>query len=295
MVSIDWLFLRTEHYQQLTSNSSSRGELPINLSAETKLNHMIRKDATLREVLTTLRITSPQNAEYRHPLARYAFRALYADSANRGHFAQKELGMVYSRDILGEPGSLAAPAIRLLEDIDGEKREPTEREKEERTLGELRFMPGDYLCIAVLLPKNVTLGGELAIKGGAVAGTGVNGWKSGGPGKSGADGGWGTGAAPAAVAPLGGLGRGGGHWRGASDGPVPARGRGGRADPPARIDRNRDLDDRDRDRDRDRRLPPPRRGRDSPPHRGVRGRDRRSRSISRSRTPPPRRRGSRYD
>ncbi|KIJ69837.1 hypothetical protein HYDPIDRAFT_72211, partial [Hydnomerulius pinastri MD-312] len=106
------------------------------------------KDATLREVLTTLRNAAPQIPEFKHPLARYSFRAIYADAANRGRFAQKELGMVYSRDILGEPGSLESPAARLLEDTDGENREPTEREKEERTLDELRFVPGDYLCVS---------------------------------------------------------------------------------------------------------------------------------------------------
>ena len=53
------------------------------------------------------------------------------------------------------------PAPRLLEDEDpgeGEEgREKSEREKEERTLVELRFVPGDYMCIAVLLPKNVNV------------------------------------------------------------------------------------------------------------------------------------------
>ena len=114
---------------------------------------MYRKDATLRVVLNTLRTITPNTPEYRHPLARYSFRAIYADSANRGRFAQEDLGMVNSRDILGEPGTSATTAPRLLEDADGEHREPREREKEERTLDELGFMPGDYLCLAVLLPK----------------------------------------------------------------------------------------------------------------------------------------------
>ncbi|KAF8120311.1 hypothetical protein EV363DRAFT_1130138, partial [Boletus edulis] len=88
--------------------------------------------------------------EFRHPLARYSFRAMYADGANKGRFAQKELGMV---DILGEPGTLEFAAARPLEDTDGEHREPSEREKEERTLEELRFVPGDYLCVSIILPK----------------------------------------------------------------------------------------------------------------------------------------------
>lgn len=232
------------------------------------------KDATLREVLTTLRSIAPATPEYRHPLARYTFRAVYADSASRGRIAQKDLGTVYSRDILGEPGTLQAPAPRLLAD-----EEPAAGE-DERTLDELRFVPGDYLCVMVQLPKNVSLvPGELAIKGGAAAaasagagaGAGAgfaNGWKkdTGRGGDAGWGGSLGTGPAP---------GRAGGHWRGDSGAPAPvprgARGRGrgeGRA-------------------------PPPRR--DSPPRRGGWGdRDRRGRSSSRSRS-PDRRRNSRYD
>ena len=113
-----------------------------------------------------LRNTAPHIAEYRHPLARFSFRTVYADSTNKSRFLQKELGMVYSRDILGEPGSLNTTAPRLLEDEDGAQRDRTEREKEERTLDELRFVPGDYLLIAVILPKNVTVPTELSDFGG---------------------------------------------------------------------------------------------------------------------------------
>ncbi|GJE87515.1 SAP18 domain-containing protein [Phanerochaete sordida] len=229
------------------------------------------KDATLREVLTTLRSIAPATPEYRHPLARYTFRAVYADSASRGRIAQKDLGTVYSRDILGEPGSLAGAAPRLLADEDAPAGE------DERTLDELRFVPGDYMCVMVQLPKNVVLAPELAIKGSgaaaapANAGTGAgfaNGWKK-DTGRGG-DTGWGgsLGTGPTA-------GRAGGHWRGDSGAPAPvprgARGRG-RGDG---------------------RVPPPRR--DSPPRRGGWGdRDRRGRSTSRSRS-PDRRRSSRYD
>jgi histone deacetylase complex subunit SAP18 len=236
-----------------------------------------RKDATLREVLTTLRSTAPATPEYRHPLARYSFRAVYADSTNRGRAAQKDLGTVYSRDILGEPGTLASPAPRLLTDVESA---PTSA-GDERTLDELRFVPGDYMCVMVQLPKNVSVGpngptNELAIKGSgnpstlppAASGTSFsNGWKKDGPrGDTAWGNSQGAGAGP-------GLGRGGGHWRGSSDAPPPAsRGRGGRGNA---------------------RVPPPRR--ESPPRRsGWGGRDRRSPSRSRSRS-PPRRRGSRYD
>ncbi|KAI8989882.1 Sin3 associated polypeptide p18-domain-containing protein [Trametes punicea] len=236
------------------------------------------KDATLREVLTTLRSTAPNSTEYRHPLARYSFRAVFADAAARGRFSQKELGTVYSRDILGQPGSLDHPARRLLEDSESES---TQGSEQDRTLDELRFVPGDYLCVAVHLPKGVTVsagpGGELAIKGSAVsagpASGAANGWK--GAGARG-DGGWG-GSLSAAPGP--GLGRGGGgHWRGNSgpEPPAPRSARGGRG---GDFGRNRDRDDR--------RVPPPRR--ESPPRREGWGR----RPSSRSRS-PPRRRG-RYD
>ncbi|KAG5650433.1 hypothetical protein H0H81_012284 [Sphagnurus paluster] len=261
------------------------------------------KDATLREVLTTLRNTAPQVAEYRHALARFSFRTVYADSANKGRFAQKDLGMVYSRDILGEPGVLGVTAPRLREDSE-EAHEPTEREREERTLDELRFVPGDYLLVAVLLPKSVTVPSELAIKGSAAAAPAGNGWRGGAGGPPGrvGDGGWGGSVAPAAGA---GAGRGGGHWRGESNGPVGARGRGGGGRGGGDLGRDRDRD-RERDVDRgDRRVPPPRRG-ESPPARGRGGwgdrgrggrgaRRSRSRSISRSRSPPPPPRRRRYD
>ena len=241
-----------------------------------------RKDATLREVLTTLRNAAPQIPELRHPLAKYSFRAIYADAANRGRFAQKELGMVYSRDILGEPGNLESPAPRLLEDMDNENRELTEREKEERSLEELRFVPGDYLCVSVMLPKSATAP-TTAVQGEAAPNKpapSVNGWRGGPPART-ADAGWGS-RAPA--------GRGGGHWRGESNPSPPGggRGRGGRGD---FAGRDREFD---RAREPERRVPPPRR--DSPPYRGGRGGrgGRRSPSVSRSRS-PPRRRPSRYD
>ncbi|EJF62173.1 hypothetical protein DICSQDRAFT_104430 [Dichomitus squalens LYAD-421 SS1] len=254
------------------------------------------KDATLREVLTTLRSSAPASTEYRHPLARYSFRAVFADAAARGRYSQKDLGMVYSRDILGEPGSLVHTAPRLLEDVEPETSSSSESDK---TLDELRFVPGDYLCVMVTLPKGVVLpsgpGGELSIKGSAVGGA-TNGWKGAGGGGRG-DSGWGG---TVAANPGPGSGRGGGgHWRGNS-GPDHGVGRGGRGrggdvgrdrDRDRERDRDRDRDFRDRDRD-DRRAPPPRRD-SPPPRRGDGGWGRRA-PPSRSRSPPPRRRG-RYD
>jgi len=226
------------------------------------------RDATLPELLTTLRITSG-TAEFRHPLARFSLRALYADSGNKGHFAQKELGQVSSREILEET---------LYSTDRGENRQHG------RTLEELRFVPGDYLSIAAHLPKTVTLGSGpasgISIKGSAV-GADTNGKWARGAGRG--ESGWGT------QGPSGGVGRGGGHWR-ARPGVAAPGGRGGG-----------DADDRSWRRDRE--PPAPRARRDSPPRTRPpiperdRDLDRRSvrRSRSRSRSRSPRRRGSRYD
>src|SRR5882762_39775 len=129
--------------QRQTSSKSSPG-IPLQISLLTiafLLTFSTRKDATLREVLSTLRNTAPHVAEYKHPLAKFSFRTVYADPSNKGRYSQKDMGMVYSRDILGEPGSLNTPAPRLLLDA-----EPLgERERNERNLEELRFIPGDFL------------------------------------------------------------------------------------------------------------------------------------------------------
>ncbi|KAI0245873.1 Sin3 associated polypeptide p18-domain-containing protein [Lactifluus subvellereus] len=251
------------------------------------------KDTTLFELLTTIRNSAPSTLEYRHPLARYSFRTIYADAGNRGQFAQKDLGVVYSRDTLGDLGT-----VEQLLDDDIAAQESSGRQKDARTLDELRFVPGDYLCVAVMLPKNVqaTFSGDpstLRSAGGAPSSAPANGWKSGGGLGRGAN----APSAPGTSVP--GVGRGGGHWRGGSDAPPqPARGRGERGGDfgAGRGDRDRERDrDGGRFRDeRDRRPPPPRR--ESPPPRGPRGGwdrapgDRRSPSRSRSRSPSTRRR-----
>lgn len=245
-----------------------------------------RRDATLPELITTLRIISP-TAEFRHPLARFSFRALFADSVSKGHYSQKDLGQITAREMLDDNTLLT---------------ENGENRLHNRTLEELRFVPGDFLSVAVILPKNVSLGSGpaagLTIKGSAAAGPDTNGrWGRGAPGSGAArgDGGWGGSAAPG---PPGGLGRGGAHWR-ARPGVAAPSGRGA-GDAVGRDD-DRPLR---RDRDRDREAPPFRPRRDSPPHRVRppiperdrdfdRSRPRRSRSHTRSRS--PRRRGSRYD
>lgn len=216
----------------------------------------------------------------------------------------KELGMVYSRDVLGEPGTVERLLLEDDNDSNANESSPqTEgRDKGDRTLEELRFVPGDYLCIAVVLPKSV-----MNMKTNEEPRAVGAGWKnaSAAPPIRGGDGGWAgnLGNASGGGAP----GRGGGHWRGASDAPA-GRGRGGGRGGGGdgfRGDRDRDRDRGDRDRDRDfggdRRVPPPRRGSPNsgrrtppPPPRGGgwgrAGRDRRSRSRSPSRSPARRRR-----
>ena len=214
---------------------------------------------------------------------------------------------MYSRDTLGDLGTVeqlpladaaADPDDEIKSDgADAVQSSTLARQKDARTLDELRFVPGDYLCIAVMLPKNVQVPGEPSAtspslqKGPAP----TNGWKNAGVGGvgRGALGSSGQGSsAPAA-------GRGGGHWRGGSDAPPqPARGRGergGGVGARGERDGGRFRDERERERDRDRRPPLPRR--ESPPPRAPRGdrergaqRDRRSLSLSRSRSPPRRRR-----
>lgn len=231
-----------------------------------------RKDATLCEVVTTLRNAAPHVAEYRHPLARFSFRIVYADAGNKGRFMQKDIGMVYSRDILGEPGSLNGTAPRLLLDMES-------GQNEEKTLDNLKFIPGDFLLIAVLLPKNVTVPQELPIKGsGFASAPSANGWRTtssmvSASGKG--DSGWSKNTG--AVNNRGSVG----HWRGESNAPsgrVRGGGRGGD------FGRDRDLDKHET------RVPPPRRHDMSPPPRGDRGGRVRLRSRTRSRSPPRRRR-----
>ncbi|KAI5114776.1 hypothetical protein M0805_005499, partial [Coniferiporia weirii] len=210
------------------------------------------KNASLKEVLTSLRLSAPLSPEVRHPLAKFAFRALYADAAARGRIAHRDLGIVYSRDVLGEPGTLNTPAARLLED--GEREHASEHPQTDRSLEELRFVPGDYMCVSVILPKHLASGpgagpgGDVAIRGAAAPGVTANGWKGV--------------RAPSPPGPPGGLGRGGGHWRGGSDA-MAGRGRPGGAGGGGRGERprgpvDRDVVDRDRERERDRRVPPPR-------------------------------------
>ncbi|KZS91342.1 hypothetical protein SISNIDRAFT_551127 [Sistotremastrum niveocremeum HHB9708] len=249
------------------------------------------KDATLRELITTLRSVAPSTIEFRHPLARYAFRVLYADATNRGAFTSKELGIVYSRDILGDPGSFIAAvdavekniAENITPDASG-LIEPTPEEleklKAERTLDELRFVPGDYMLISVILPKNATAGlaaGPLSIKGSA----GLNGstdrapsgkWNaplSAGPDGRRGDSGWGGPQGSGSLGGGPGAGRGSAHWRARPGVSGPGLGRGG----PPGGDRDRDRDGpRDGFRDRERERGPRERDADRDRERPYNGR-----------------------
>jgi histone deacetylase complex subunit SAP18 len=281
-----------------------------------------RKDATLPEILTTLRLAAPNNTELKHALARFSFRSIFADSTARGRWTIKELGSVHSKDVLAPLPTLSnsSTADSADADVDIAATSPTTKHDDKdsntntKTLDTLLFHPGDYLLVSVNLPKHVAgptgPTGDLALKG-AAARQGPQGSHSSLGARLGADGGWGGTLGPAssgAGAGAGAVRGGGGHWRGGSDpagrgGGGGGRGGGaGRAPPPRERDRDANRDrDRDTDRssyrdrddprdsgkgdrgDRDRRPPPPRR--DSPPARRGSGRGARSRSRS-----PPRRR-----
>ena len=103
-------------------------------------------------------------------------------------------------------------------------------QKEARMLDKLHFILGDYLCVTVMLPKNVqaNFSGDVSSAqkgaGGAPSSAPANGWKSGGGGL-----GRSANASSALGAAAPGAGRGGGHWRGGSDAPLqPACGCGER-------------------------------------------------------------------
>jgi histone deacetylase complex subunit SAP18 len=86
---------------------------------------------------------------------------------------------VYSRDTLGDLG----PIEQLLDD-DSTVHDSSDGQKDARTpLNELRFVPGDFLCVAVMLPKNIqaTFSDPSALKSpsGTSPSAPVNGWKSG--------------------------------------------------------------------------------------------------------------------
>ncbi len=166
-------------------------------------------------MLTTLREVAPATSEYRHPLAKFSFKTVYADPAQRGAFTSKDLGTVQSRDILGEPGSAVGNSAE-----DGSLLGPTPEEEEkfrqEKTLEDLRFMPGDYLLVSITPPKTHTgpgtatpgfsiKGSSAAVANGGGGGAGPNApGKWGGAGRGG-DSGW----ASSPTQPL----SAGGSWR----------------------------------------------------------------------------------
>ncbi|KAH6879948.1 hypothetical protein BKA70DRAFT_1127023 [Coprinopsis sp. MPI-PUGE-AT-0042] len=285
---------------------------------------------------------SPLLLRLKHPLARFSFKALYADSSPNSSgqkssrstfkYTTKELGMVYSRDILGEPGSFslstgATTAPRLLQaeeqqasstqtlDADdtanGNGAEKTGRDHD-KTLEDLRLVPGDYMLISVILPKSAlatpatAAGGasatELNIKGAnatqAGGGVGSVGWKNAmrdvdgkdkDTGRGANSSNWRGGSDPLTfVSGRGGRGRGARGGRGGRDVSPPIR-RGARGDTPPRRGGGRgDSPPRRGGRDDS-----PRRSRSPLPRRGGRARSRslsRSRSRSRSRSVGRRRR-----
>jgi histone deacetylase complex subunit SAP18 len=88
--------------------------------------------------------------KYHHPLSCYLFHTIYAD---RGQFVQKGLSTVYSWDTLGDLGTIE----QLLDNDSGDcgVQDSSDRQKDVCMLDELCLVPGDYLCVAVMLPKNL--------------------------------------------------------------------------------------------------------------------------------------------
>ncbi|KAM5542420.1 hypothetical protein V8D89_003879 [Ganoderma adspersum] len=67
------IFVKIWDYHRL--GQFEDGPLPLSDEQQT----YTWRDAALREVLTTLRSSAPASTESRHPLARYSFRAVFAD------------------------------------------------------------------------------------------------------------------------------------------------------------------------------------------------------------------------
>ncbi|KZP00282.1 hypothetical protein CALVIDRAFT_560867 [Calocera viscosa TUFC12733] len=198
------------------------------------------RDATLKELVTLLRAAVPAAgaAALRSPLARFNFRVVFTDPGRGGRVGSKDLGVVHARELVD-------PSLLLHDEAPGED-EPMSPAKEnghgpageERTLEELRLVPGDYLSVSVLTPH---MGRAIASAGAqqAAPSFGIRGMGGTGRGGRGSDAGW--------------------HWRGRG-GPAPGgAGRGvGRG-----MQREREEDrrpggfdrravDRDLDRERDR-------------------------------------------
>jgi len=267
-----------------------------------------RKDATLRELVTSLRALPPNplTSSLRHGAARFSFRTIFADPTDRGRISYKDLGTVHARDLTQI--NLLEGNFETEQGTDELERRTKVEEKdkkiaEERTIDELRVQPGDWLDVAVMVPAPTSVLGT--------AGT----FGVGGPGRGGIKG----------TAATRGAGRGGDwdarapntRWSRDADPKLNHSWRGGapRAVVPSRgsaaggHEGNRDALDRGRGRGATlNRRGLPRRG--SPdrtlggaddgrvagraPYRRGRSRSRsRSRSINRSRSPPRRRTRSR--
>jgi len=245
------------------------------------------KDATLRELVTYVRSLPPTSLSLtlRHPAARYSFKLVFPDATSRGRMTTKELGSVTAKDVAKVSDLRVADAPDSTMELDTPTSPADTKGDQERTLDELRVVPGDWLLVAVHVPAKAM---GLSIAGAAgpstPAGFGIRGAApiaapGAGRGLRGStDAGWGRGRGDPAL---------GGHWRGR--GAAPATGRGG---PGRDADRERERRDADRakrpspsGRDRDRRPSPTGRDRDADRHRSRS----RSPAKSRSRSPPRRR------
>jgi len=146
------------------------------------------KDATLRELVTSLRALPPNplTSSLRHPHARFTFRVIFPDL--KGRISSKEVGSVSARDLAQiisiedalEPQSATAvdDDVMMQGPMNDRALERERKLQEERTLEELQIKPGDWLDVAVMLPAGKSdAGGRPGTNGahGNISGAGLPG------------------------------------------------------------------------------------------------------------------------
>jgi len=139
------------------------------------------KDATLRELVTSLRALPPNplTSSLRHGAARFSFRTIFADPTDRGRISYKDLGTVHARDLTQI--NLLEGDFETEQGVDELERRAKIEEKdkkiaEERTIDELRVQPGDWLDVAVIVPTPTgALGTTGAFGVGGPGGSGIKG------------------------------------------------------------------------------------------------------------------------
>ncbi|GAA5944578.1 hypothetical protein JCM1841_006129 [Sporobolomyces salmonicolor] len=295
-----------EHQVYVWSAPSSRSLSPR--TALTPGSHT-RRDSTIREILVLLRDASPTFRA--SPLARYSLRLVFWD-AQQDRFTSQDLASVSVRELVSGPGPAGSRGDRP-----AAHRASSSTSRLDKTLAEAKFVIGDYLDVAQILPHHAggppsapgpapaaaRAGPPFAVRGTAAAQGGFGGGPPfGPPGRGGLGGGFGprgampppradTWARPPPVAggppAARGAQNGPAQWgpRGGGAGAAAAGGRGGA---PSRPPQDQGWGNRRRPSPSEHEdHPEPRRRRDS---RSLSPAVRRPSSRSPSRSPPPPRR-----